>query len=101
MTIRALLKLLNIGDVRQIRFRGIRIIAPMMTHDATQRGRWFVQKRRSEIRNASDALVRVVMKQNEPALAIDVQTEHGLLLFRGGRREAERARRDDYQRARI
>ena len=101
MTIRALLKLLDIGDVRQIRFRGIRIIAPMMTHDATQRCRWFVQKRRSEIRNASDALVRVVMKQNEPALAIEVQTEHRSLLFRRGCGPVEPARGRRYQHPRI
>ena len=63
----------------------------VMTHDAAQRRRWLVKKRRSEIRNARDALVWIVMKENEPPLAVEVQTEHWSLLFGGRRGPAEPA----------
>jgi hypothetical protein len=52
----------------------------MVTDDAAQTGNGFVQKGWIEISNAVQALVRVVMKEYQSSLAIDVQPKYRSLL---------------------
>jgi hypothetical protein len=82
VTVRALLKLLDVGDVGNIRPRGIGGVSAVVANNAAQSAGGFVQKRWSETGSAIKTFVWIVMKENEAAASGNIESKNRSLLLK-------------------